>query len=1184
MFDGNYRSQRRAVNLSGKRKNTSKEAVLEQARIRREERRLLAAQQEASTKIQRLFRGGAVREVVARQWTHEIQQLVAAAAAPPAAAVEDRVTLTLNALLGLKTATRNPDQILSILQQYASYVGTLPPNQTSRSQRPRGHRIVWFTLQHLNSAGRQLTPHQTATILSYCLDIPLQQQDTPPEKAPGGYYSDRVDERGFMLLVETYCNTPSLDPELKAFLFKCVRFTTPDNTEGRALQAVLAIMTTTTAVGALFDGDSVVSDLLQVLLQGSAESSLLTGTVHRLVAQHLVTILQAAVQQYRSSSDGKNVADVVQLLRILLLQNLEDDGTASARISLLWTLNRVVRGDSLESTAIYTVNGQDNATTEEDSDEDDDDEDALRAHTTNVTIKTNKSPSYRLTKYELQTVPKLDRLFASQVKSANDMFTFGARVDDKIKSLATSLSDSALWLHWGKILLSTTDGDAEMEETEGSSTSRRQAQESFVKVLAIMLQGTTGLRPGQNASSSTLVNKLAFSSDFLGYLWSLIVREMGESKASASDGPTYTPSSSSPCLYYALSLFSDLFAHNLIALKDEQFLENHTTRRESSVSILAENVILRLQTFLYELYWTKPVRAADFKLILGEGSGIATNPNYAGVLALTEDEQFSAARARLLLTGTKLWNSLYERWCRLVRPAPFCGESTWVFPSMVSLSGDNAVSSVQDGTSNRRGGTGRGMNDAMDVDDDSLSDSDTEDEDDHQVADPETEALAEAFSDPKMARVLASIPQALPFDRRVKLFDSLLRAEKSRTQDEEADMHQAMLAMMRGRENAFEGRERVEIHRDRLYEDSMRQLNQLGPKLKRKVQVSFINQHGAQEAGIDGGGVFKEFIDDLIRDAFTIEDSTAEHQLFSVTPLQTLKVNTDLPQDQSLLVHYEFLGRVLGKAVYESILVEPQFCLPFLNQLLGRSNSMEDLKNYDPEYYRNLAKLLSLSAADLGSMGLTFEMTVGTGAISRTVELMPGGRNIEVTKHNVVQYIHLVSHQRMNVQSARQTRAFLTGFRDLIPASWVRLFSAYELQKIISGDDSVKGIDVASLKQAMQYAAGYHPDQLVVEWFWEIVEEMTAEQQQKFLKFMTSCSRQPLLGFGSLEPAPCVQQIRLPDALFHQEDEQEIIKQTPLPTSSTCMNLLKLPNYRSKELMRRKLLAAVESGAGFELT
>ena len=47
------------------------------------------------------------------------------------------------------------------------------------------------------------------------------------------------------------------------------------------------------------------------------------------------------------------------------------------------------------------------------------------------------------------------------------------------------------------------------------------------------------------------------------------------------------------------------------------------------------------------------------------------------------------------------------------------------------------------------------------------------------------------------------------------------------------------------------------------------------------------------------------------------------------------------------------------------------------------------------------------------------------------------------------------------------------------------------------------------LKEAMQYAGGFHPSQAVIQWFWEIVEEMTTDQQRKLLKFMTSCSRQP---------------------------------------------------------------------------
>lgn len=39
-----------------------------------------------------------------------------------------------------------------------------------------------------------------------------------------------------------------------------------------------------------------------------------------------------------------------------------------------------------------------------------------------------------------------------------------------------------------------------------------------------------------------------------------------------------------------------------------------------------------------------------------------------------------------------------------------------------------------------------------------------------------------------------------------------------------------------------------------------------------------------------------------------------------------------------------------------------------------------------------------------------------------------------------------------------------------------------------------------------------------------------------------------------------------------------------LPTASTCMNLLKLPEFCDEHLMRNKLLYAIESSAGFELS
>jgi hypothetical protein len=128
-------------------------------------------------------------------------------------------------------------------------------------------------------------------------------------------------------------------------------------------------------------------------------------------------------------------------------------------------------------------------------------------------------------------------------------------------------------------------------------------------------------------------------------------------------------------------------------------------------------------------------------------------------------------------------------------------------------------------------------------------------------------------------------------------------------------------------------------------------------------------------------------------------------------------------------------------------------------------------------------------------------------------------------------------------------------------------------------------IDVQGMMSVMRYSGGFHPSQPIIQWLWEVVDEMTPEQQRKFLRFMTSCSRQPLLGFNSLTPAPCIQQTRLrEDDYGNDVSDESAVGNIRLPTSATCMNLLKLPKYPNKEMLKEKLLYAIECAAGFELS
>ena len=107
-------------------------------------------------------------------------------------------------------------------------------------------------------------------------------------------------------------------------------------------------------------------------------------------------------------------------------------------------------------------------------------------------------------------------------------------------------------------------------------------------------------------------------------------------------------------------------------------------------------------------------------------------------------------------------------------------------------------------------------------------------------------------------------------------------------------------------------------------------------------------------------------------------------------------------------------------------------------------------------------------------------------------------------------------------------------------------------------------------KNFTNYSGGYSATHPVIKIFWEVVETFTDDEKRKLLRFVTSCSRAPLLGFKELYPAFCI----------HNGGRDP----KRLPTSSTCMNLLKLPEFCDQQLMRNKLLYAIESSSGFELS
>lgn len=144
---------------------------------------------------------------------------------------------------------------------------------------------------------------------------------------------------------------------------------------------------------------------------------------------------------------------------------------------------------------------------------------------------------------------------------------------------------------------------------------------------------------------------------------------------------------------------------------------------------------------------------------------------------------------------------------------------------------------------------------------------------------------------------------------------------------------------------------------------------------------------------------------------------------------------------------------------------------------------------------------------------------------------------------------------------------FFQGLANVIDLEWLQTFSYRELQVLVSG--AYTPVDLEDLKAHTHYTGGYTSVHPVIQAFWRVVSKFDDTGKRHLLKFVTSCSRPPLLGFKELDPPFCIQNAGTEDRL---------------PTASTCMNLLKLPEFHDEDVLREKLLYALQSGAGFELS
>ena len=72
-----------------------------------------------------------------------------------------------------------------------------------------------------------------------------------------------------------------------------------------------------------------------------------------------------------------------------------------------------------------------------------------------------------------------------------------------------------------------------------------------------------------------------------------------------------------------------------------------------------------------------------------------------------------------------------------------------------------------------------------------------------------------------------------------------------------------------------------------------------------------------------------------------------------------------------------------------------------------------------------------------------------------TIELRPGGADVNVTEENKKEYVDAVVEYRISKRVKGQSDAFMAGFSELIPQDLITIFDEREMELLITPDINV---------------------------------------------------------------------------------------------------------------------------------
>ncbi|XP_068089297.1 probable E3 ubiquitin-protein ligase HERC3 [Hyperolius riggenbachi] len=346
----------------------------------------------------------------------------------------------------------------------------------------------------------------------------------------------------------------------------------------------------------------------------------------------------------------------------------------------------------------------------------------------------------------------------------------------------------------------------------------------------------------------------------------------------------------------------------------------------------------------------------------------------------------------------------------------------------------------------------------------------------------------------------------------------------------------------------------LHVRRSSLVADALRELSiHSDIDLKKPLKVIFDG-----EEAVDDGGVSKEFFLLLLKELLN-----PIYGMFTVYPESNLLWFSDICFVEHNWFH--LIGIMCGLAIYNFTVVDLHFPLALYKKLLNVPATLDDLKELSPTEGRSLQQLLDYSGEDVEeTFCLNFTICRESYGLTEMKPLVPGGEKMTVKKENRQEFADAYVNYVFNQPVQEWYEAFSTGFLKVCGGKVLELFQPSELRAMIVGNSNYNWQE---LEESAIYKGDYSAEHPTVRMFWETFHEFPLEKKKRFLLFLTGSDRIPIYGMSSLHII-----------IQHTSSSEDF-----LPVAHTCYNLLDLPKYSSKEILRKRLTQAIDHYEGFSL-